>query len=310
MIFLNRTLSGGFSFYPNMENLVKTLEQNGEYRVLRRFSKINQYHDGGSEIKLQGLFIDTETTGLDHQQDKIIEIVLVPFEFSKDGRIYKVDDGYNALQDPGILIDEKITLLTGITNEMVKGQVIDRNLIEEMVMSASIVIAHNAGFDRKFVEKQFPIFAEKAWGCSYAQVPWSKENIASSKLEYLAYIFGFFYEAHRANMDCLVGIHLLSQTLPSCGELVLKRLLANARSVTYQIWAEGARFDAKDLLKARGYRWNDGSNNKPRSWCIEVEEEQREAELVFLRKEVYLNKPDMNRIIINEINPFNRFSAR
>lgn len=293
-----------------MENLVKTLEQNGEYRVLKRFSKINQYHEGDSETKLQGLFIDTETTGLDYQQDKIIEIALVPFEFTKDGRIYKVDDGYNALQDPGILIDEKITSLTGITNEMVKGQVIDRNLIEEMVISASIIIAHNAGFDRKFVEKQFPIFTEKAWGCSYTQVPWSKENIASSKLEYLAYKFGFFYEAHRANMDCLVGIHLLSQTLPSSGELVLKQLLTNARSATYQIWAEGSRFDAKDLLKARGYRWNDGNNNKPRSWYIEVEEERREVELVFLQQEIYLNKPDMHRIVINEINPFNRFSAR
>ncbi len=236
-----------------MEDLIKTLEQNDEYRVLRRFSKVNQYHKSNAENKLKGLFIDTETTGLDYKQDKIIEIALIPFEFNQDGKIFIVEDGYNALQDPGILIEEKITSLTGITNEMVKDQVIDHNLIETMVKSASIIIAHNAGFDRKFVEKQFPIFAEKAWGCSYTQVPWNKENIASAKLEYLAYKFGFFYEAHRASMDCFVGIHLLSQTLPSSNELVLKTLLTNAKIKTYQIWADGSSFDAKDLLKARGY---------------------------------------------------------
>ena len=179
-----------------------------------------------------------------------------------------------------------------------------------MVESAAIIIAHNAGFDRKFVEQQFPIFAEKAWGCSYSQVPWSRENIESSKLEYLAYKFGFFYEAHRATIDCLVGIHLLSQTLPSSGELVLKELLTNAKVKTYQIWAEAARFDAKDLLKARGYRWNDGTNRKPRSWYTEVEEAMCETELHFLQQEVYLNKPEMKHIIVNEITPFNRFSAR
>ena len=293
-----------------MDNLIKTLEQNDEYCVLKRFNKINQYHQNDSEHKLRGLFIDTETTGLDYKQDKIIEIALVPFEFSKDGRIFKVDDGYNALQDPGILIDEKITALTGITNAMVKDQALDLNLIETMVKSVSIIIAHNAGFDRKFVEKQCSVFTEKAWGCSYSQVPWSQENIASAKLEYLAYKFGFFYDAHRASMDCLVGIHLLNQILPSSGELVLKELLTNARTTTYQIWAEGARFDAKDLLKARGYRWNDGSDNRPRSWYIEVAESERELEINFLQQEIYLNKPEMKRIIINEITPFNRFSAR
>lgn len=29
----------------------------------------------------------------------------------------------------------------------------------------------------------------------------------------------------------------------------------------------------KDALKIRGYRWNDGSDGRPKSWWIEVAEE-------------------------------------
>lgn len=154
-----------------MEDLVKTLEANDEYRILRRFKRVNQYTVGGEEEKLQGLFIDVETTGLDYKQDKIIEIALVPFEFDKAGRIFLVGDGYNSLQDPGFLIDKKITSITGIANKMVRKQAINHSLIESMVAPSSIIIAHNAAFDRKFAEKLFPIFSKKAWGCSYTQVP-------------------------------------------------------------------------------------------------------------------------------------------
>lgn len=51
---------------------------------------------------------------------------------------------------------------------------------------------------------------------------------------------------------------------------------------------------------------NATERNKPRSWYIEVEEAQYEAELDFLRQEVYLNGYKVDRIIINEITPFNR----
>jgi len=188
---------------------------------------------------------------------------------------------------------------------MVKGHTIDHNKVEELIKPASIIIAHNAGFDRKFVEKQFPIFKKKAWGCSYTQVPWQKENISSAKLEYLAYKFGFFYEAHRAEMDCLVGIHLLSQSLPISKELALTKLLTQVNKKSYIIWAINSPFYTKDLLKARGYRWNDGNNAKPKSWYIEVNDLMKDKEESFLYQDIYQKKVDL---IIDEINAFNRFS--
>jgi hypothetical protein len=40
-----------------------------------------------------------------------------------------------------------------------------------------------------------PFLMKNAWGCSMSQVPLIDEGLASGKLEYLAYKFGFFLKA-------------------------------------------------------------------------------------------------------------------
>lgn len=292
----------------SFKELTEILTETKKFQVLKQFEKIDYYNTENNEPKLIGIFIDIETTGLNFQVDKIIELALVPFEFTKDGRIYRVLNGYCSFQDPGIDIPGFITSLSGITDEMVKGQSIDVNRIKELISNSSIIIAHNAEFDRKFIEKQYPFFAEKAWACSYSQIPWISEGINNAKLEYLAYKFGFFYEAHRAEIDCFVGIHLLTMSLPLSKNLVLQILLDNARLSTYRIWAANIPFNSKNSLKARGYSWNDGSNNmKPRSWYIEVSEELKNEEINFLHNEIYKSKVS---ITIEKVNAFNRFSNR
>lgn len=43
----------------------------------------------------------------------------------------------------------------------------------------------------------------------------------------------------------------------------------------------------KDLLKARGYRWSDGSDGRLKSWWVELDEEALDDELHYLRTEIY-----------------------
>ena len=290
-----------------LEDIVSILTQSKDYQILKRFERVESYHEESDEDKLIGVFLDTETTGLNYYSDKIIELALTPFEYTKDGRIFRILPSYSSFQDPGISIPEHISLLTGITNEMVRGHNIDYHQIKEVIASAAVIIAHNACFDRKFVEAQFPCFMEKPWACTYTQIPWNKENITSAKLEYLAYKFGFFYQAHRAEMDCLVGVNILAQDLPISKTSVLKTLLGNAREKSYLIWAEKSPFEAKDILKSRGYRWNDGSNQKPKAWYIEISNELKEEEMDFLYSEIYKRKVILP---IDTIDAFNRFSDR
>jgi DNA polymerase III subunit epsilon len=293
---------------PNsdLESMARLLEESGDYKVLRRHSKKDRYHaDEGGDKKI-GVFLDVETTGLVHGSDKIIELAMVTFEFTADGRIYRVLDAFNALEDPGIAIPQEIVALTGITDEHVAGQRIDDEHVERILGQADLVIAHNAGFDRRFCERRFPSFVAKAWACSLTQIPWKQEGVANSKLEYLAYQFGFFYQKHRAVSDCLAAIHILTGKLPTSGQSVLKILLDNARKKAIRIWALNSPFDAKDILKSRGYTWP-GNSGRVRAWYIDVDEELSQMEMDYLFADVFKRKVDLPT---EAITCFKRFSDR
>ena len=64
-------------------------------------------------------------------------------------------------------------------------------------------------------------------------------------------------------------------------------LFRASRQSRVRIFAEHSPFDMKDHLKARGYRWSDGSDGRPKSWWIEVGEDAYPDELAYLRAEIY-----------------------
>ena len=107
------------------ENLIKQLEETGNYKVIKRFSRQESYNPPSNQDVKIGIYLDSETTGFNAKIDKVIEIAMVPFEFDKSGNIYKILPEYNSLQDPNIPIPQEITRVTGITNEMVSGKSID-----------------------------------------------------------------------------------------------------------------------------------------------------------------------------------------
>ncbi|MDG1886287.1 MAG: 3'-5' exonuclease [Alphaproteobacteria bacterium] len=290
------------------EALIERLKVSCEYRVLKRLSPPHEYNPPDGTATKIAVYLDLETTGLNHETDEIIEIALVPFRYSTDGRIFELLTPYNEFQEPKSgSISEEITKITGITNEMVKGRNIDLQNVIDCVSGASLIIAHNAEFDRKFVEAEFEVFNTKPWACSLNQIPWREEGLDSGKLEYLAMKSGFFYEAHRATTDCYAGIELLSQRLPNSGRLAFQVLLTTARKDTHRIWAEQAPFEFKDILKGRGYRWNDGSDGRPKAWFCDVNEDALDTELRFLNDEIYQRNADL---YVSKISAFDRFSIR
>jgi len=292
----------------DINEAIKIVESSDDYKVLRRLYSVEKYHQEDASQKRIGIYLDVETTGMNADEDEIIEIALVPFEFNKLGQIFKILPAYNAFQDPGIPIPELITGITGITDEMVKGQSIDLNKVLEMLNTAAIVIAHNAKFDRAFCENLHDGFKDISWACSISDINWNEEGFEGVKLEYLAYKHGFFYEGHRATIDCYAALEILAQTLPKSGELALKRLLDNARKVTIRLWAVSAPFDKKDVLKERKYRWSDGSNGSQKAWYIDIAEDDFKAEKSFLEDNIYKNKsPSLPSL---KITAMERYSTR
>jgi DNA polymerase-3 subunit epsilon len=74
-----------------------------------------------------------------------------------------------------------------------------------------------------------------------------------------------------------------------------------------RVWAEQSPFDLKDALKRRGYRWSDGSDGRPRSWYVDVEESALAEEIVFLKAEIYLRDVEPR---VQTLTAFTRFSIR
>lgn len=287
--------------------MAEALSRSADYRVLRRLVPRPLLPPSIGQSVRTGVILDVETTGLDQQRDEVIELGMVKFDYHPQGHIAGVRDIFTAFNEPSVPIPPEVTALTGITDEMVAGQRIDEAAVSSFVDDAAIVIAHNAGFDRKFAERYWPVFEQKAWSCSATEVEWRKHGFEGSRLGYLLNGAGFFHHAHRAVDDCHALLEILAFDLPTTGAPVLAALLDQARRKTMRIWAEQSPFALKDVLKRRGYRWCDGSDGRPKSWYIDVGESALEDEIAFLRSEVYLQDVEPRW---QTLTAFTRFSAK
>jgi len=149
-----------------LESLASRLEESGNYRVLRRLKERDLFSVDDGNQKRIGLILDVETTGLDPTRDEIIELAMLKFDYGSDGSVFRVLDQFSRLREPTVAIPIEITKLTGIAPEMVAGKTITQEEIEHFASSAAVLIAHNAGFDRRFFERTFPVFNTKHWACS------------------------------------------------------------------------------------------------------------------------------------------------
>jgi len=291
----------------DLEAMAAALGESEDYRVLRRLRVWQSVLPAEGTATRMGLMVDVETTGLDAARSEIIELAMVPFTYGLDGKIFEVGDAFAALRQPSESIPAEITAITGITDEMVAGKMIDSAVVEAFIAPAALVIAHNASFDRRFLERFCPGFVKKPWACSMKQVGWAQAGYEGTKLGYLAQASGFFYDRHRAVSDCLAAIELLARPLPDSGTTALAQLLERARTPSWRVWAENSPYDFREILKARGYRWNGDGNGSPRAWYIDVEDAARDAELAFLKTEIYQRDADISS---RWIDAYDRFSDR
>ncbi|WPO42765.1 3'-5' exonuclease [Tardiphaga sp. 42S5] len=292
---------------PSLAAMADTLARSTDYRVLRRLIPRTEFAPANGQPTRSGILLDVETTGLDQVRDEVIELAMIKFDYLPDGSITRVADIFTAFNEPSRPIPPEITELTGITDEIVAGHRIDPDAVAAFADDAVIVIAHNAGFDRKFSECYWPVFQHKAWGCSATEVDWRKHGFDGSRLGYLLAGAGFFHQAHRAIDDCHALLEILAFELPDLGAPALAVLLERARKKTMRVWAEQSPFDLKDELKRRGYRWSDGSDGRPKSWYIDVEESKEASEIEFLRKTIYMRDVEPR---VQALSAMSRFSVR
>jgi DNA polymerase-3 subunit epsilon len=280
------------------------LQAAGDLRLLRRVPPVERWElpEHGNSV-IRAAVVDCETTGLG-DDDEVVELAIVPFAYDKEtGRVVRnfLHAPLCMVREPSKPIPAASTAIHGITQEMVAGHSIAQADVEEALDGISLVIAHNARFDRPMVERHWSAFASIAWACSCDEIDWRGMGFSSRSLEHVLLRQGWFFDGHRALDDAMATLFLLTLDLPT-GEPALSALLANARKPSYYVGVYGTPIDENQALKARGYDWN-----KPaKTWWTTVSDPI--AEKAWL--ETAVSWPSGSKCTVTRVSPVDRYSDR
>ncbi|MBJ7577470.1 3'-5' exonuclease [Devosia sp. MC532] len=289
------------------EAAVRELEESGRYRIYRRVDLSRCLLPRAALPTRKAVFVDIESTGLDVGQSELIEIGILPFEYQIDGTIVAIGEPQSYLNEPDSPISTKITQLTGITNEMVKGHRLDPEILTSILDEAAVVIAHNAAFDRPMAERYCAKFSVMPWVCSMTDIDWNREGLTSRRLSDLLAAYKLFFDAHRAIDDCEAGVALLAQKANSSNECLLSLALENARQATWRVFAMGVPYSNRTTFVDRGYRWNADTTFGPKGWWIELREEALNSEREFMEAQLLCNSVQLD---VRRLSALDRFTAR
>ena len=278
---------------PDAERAVSVLEAHPDYRVLRSLPPLDLLPMPQPEGKLRtAAILDTETTSLDADTGKIIELAICTVTFDGRGRIVAIGEVHDWLEDPGHPLPTNIARLTNLSDADLAGQRIDDAAALAMLADADLIVAHNARFDVGWIEQRYPAIAAKPWVCSLADIDWRGHGYESRQLgALLGEVAGFFNARHRADADVAALVALLAAKLPS-GRTACSEMILSAQRPTVRIIADGAPFEVKDRLKARGYKWD----QKSRRWWKEITSEAVDDEQAWLVEQAGCHNPTTRTI--------------
>ncbi|MDR0720448.1 MAG: 3'-5' exonuclease [Treponema sp.] len=138
-----------------------------------KYDEIKQRFAGGALFTA----FDLETTGLDPQKDKIVEIGAVKFD-----RL-GITARFSALVNPGIPIAPEASKVNHITDAMLIGEPAIEETLPGFIrfIGDSMLIAHNATFDCGFINAELKrlcggqgLLAETPWVPPYQRLPESR----------------------------------------------------------------------------------------------------------------------------------------
>ena len=154
--------------------------------------------------------IDIETTGLDPKINKIIELAALKVQDNQ------VIDTFSCLINPEVEIDNFITKLTGISQDMVKDAPVLDDVLQKFLdfIGEDVIIGHNVNFDINFIYDNSMLLLNKAVENNYIdtlRISRLNNNVENHKLQTMANYYNIDYtNAHRALKDCYITKELYS----------------------------------------------------------------------------------------------------
>lgn len=163
--------------------------------------------------------LDVETTGLNAELEKIVEIALVRFFFDREGALSE-EDRFSTLINPGIPIPAQASRIHGITEADVANAPRFGDIAQTIcdICDRRVIVGHNVLFDVGFLEKEFERaqagagFQECADTFGMAKLAFP--SMPSYNLGKLAFTIGLQSDAqHRALGDALTCMRLFAASI-------------------------------------------------------------------------------------------------
>lgn len=156
--------------------------------------------------------LDLETTGLSPQYDEIIEICAIKIDSGKE------IERFQTLVKPENEIDEYISELTGITNELVADAPHIKDVLPSLIdfLSDWVIVGHNVNFDINFVYDNCLEYMNSYFKNDFVDTMRLSRKVVLAlkhhRLEDLVKYFNIEIEgAHRAAYDCTATICCLEK---------------------------------------------------------------------------------------------------
>lgn len=151
--------------------------------------------------------IDTETTGLDPAKDTITELAWAIYDTTEKQVVASA-----SFMFPTEHVTPEITKITGITSETTKKAVLVEQamaLSQKALSGCEVYVAHNAAFDKGFIDARLGSLPTRDWVCSYAELDL---GVKPGKLTHMCCDLGVPVSgAHRAINDVLMLCAMLSK---------------------------------------------------------------------------------------------------
>ena len=204
---------------------------------------------------LTAAIISIKTTGLDYEVDEIIELSCIKCLVNPSGKVIKIIQEVDQLQQPRAPLSEQVKEMTFLNDEDLSGKIIDWTEIQCLLNDTDVIISFNAQFERPFLENKIK-HHNKKWACAYAQIPWSEFGYPKKSLELLCIQHNFYYEESPGIERCRALINLLEKKIPSENKLYLKILLDSLSEKSYLLIALKSSFSAKWFFNQHKFSFN------------------------------------------------------
>jgi DNA polymerase-3 subunit epsilon len=199
------------------------------------------------------LIVDVETTGLDPQQDHVIELGAILYSVSHHCVLQQLSTLFPVRDNEA----EGINHISSQASQEVKDFKLVLQQFQSWVEIADFLVAHNASFDSQWFGYGILPSIDKPWLCTYQDFVWQKNykptNLINTALNYGVGVS----QAHRALTDC----QLIASIFDRVGaefkqfEHLLEKAVKRSREPLITVVAK-VDYDKKDLAKKQNFKWN------------------------------------------------------